>query len=331
MLIVTDISTVPTQGRPLVLAMGCFDGVHIGHQKVISTAVEQAKQLDGEAWVYTFEPHPAKVLVPEKAPPLISAEPCRRRRIEALGVAGIIETPFTKEFAAVEPDDFLNGLIAKAPNLKGIVCGQDWSFGRRAAGNFQTLETFGNRHGFTATAVPPVMDGEQKISSSTIRNNLLAGDIRNAARLLGRPFSLFGKVVPGKKIGRELGYPTANIDPLNELIPGNGVYAAYTLLRRSEISDQKSEPSTRHSTPDTQQIRHPSAVFVGNRETFGCHQHVIESHLIDFDGDLYGQDLEVVLIEKTRDIRPFPSREALIDQIKKDIAQIRQITSRQKS
>ncbi|MBL7017036.1 MAG: bifunctional riboflavin kinase/FAD synthetase [Kiritimatiellales bacterium] len=304
MLIGTDIQKADTQGRPLVLAMGCFDGVHVGHQKVISTAVEQAEKLGGEAWVYTFNPHPAKLLVPEKAPPLISAEPCRLRQIEALGIKGIIEIPFTREFAGLEPEDFLNDLIAKAPALAGVVCGQDWSFGRRAAGNFQTLETFGKTHGFTATAVEPVMDGEQKISSTTIRKAIAEGNIPTAAKLLGRPFSLFGKVVAGKKIGRELGYPTANIDPDNELLPGNGVYAARTLVDGRWVD---------------------SAVFVGTRETFDCQQHVIESYLLDFDGDLYGKTLEVVLLEKTREITPFPSREALIEQIEKDIAQIRNL------
>lgn len=302
MLTVTDISKIPQTDHPVILAMGCFDGVHLGHQKVIRTAVEQARTLGGTAWVYTFEPHPAKVLVPEKAPPLISAKPCRLRKMEELGVDGLIETPFTREFASLPPEEFLTGLIEKAPNLSGVVCGVDWSFGVRASGNFNTLETFGKQHGFSATAVAPLMDGEKKISSSTIRKDLLNGNLPDAVRLLGRPFSLFGTVVDGKKIGRELGYPTANIDPLNELIPGNGVYAARTL---------------------TNGTWHTSAVFIGNRETFGCHKHVIESYLLDFDGDLYGQELEVVLVEKIREVVPFPTREALIAQIEDDVAQIR--------
>jgi len=323
MLILTDISNLPVSNKPIVLAMGCFDGVHIGHQKVISTAVEQATKQDGEAWIYTFNPHPAKVLVPHKAPPLISAEPCRLRQIEALGITGIIETPFTLEYAALSPEEFLNDLTAKAPTLAAVVCGQDWSFGCRAAGSFQTLELFGKQHGFTAIAVAPVMDGELKISSTTIRKAIADGDIPTAEKLLGRPFSLFGKVVTGKKIGRELGYPTANIDPLNELLPSNGVYAAYTRLQISEIRDQKSDPERPASDlrPPTSGI--PSAVFIGTRKTFNCQQHVIESYLLDFDGDLYGQTLEVVLTKKIRDVYPFPSREALIEQIQKDVAQIR--------
>lgn len=302
MLHVKHIEEIPQTEHPVVLAMGCFDGVHLGHQKVISTAVEQAAKLNGEAWVFTFDPHPAKVLVPHKAPPLISADPCRFRQMEALGVQGVIETPFTLEFAQLSPETFLEELCKSAPQLSGIVCGQDWSFGYRASGNFQTLETFGKALGFTATAVEPLMDGDHKISSTTIRDAVSEGNIPLAEKLLGRPFSLFGTVIEGKKIGRELGFPTANIDPLNELLPGNGIYAA-----RTQVDGQWVD----------------SAVFIGTRKTFDCHEHVIESHLIDFERDLYGKDLEVVLLEKTREVHPFPSKEALIEKIEEDIRQIR--------
>jgi len=327
MLRIHNSSDLPKTDRPLVLAMGCFDGVHIGHQKVISTAVEQANERGGEAWVFTFSPHPAKVLCPDKAPPIISAEPCRLRQIEALGVRGVIEMPFTREFAKLSPDAFLEDLCQKAPRLSGIVCGQDWSFGNRAAGNFQTLETFGQQHGFTATAVSPVMDGDHKVSSTTIRKAISEGSIPLAEKLLGRPFSLFGTVVKGNGIGRGLGYPTANIDPLNELLPGPGIYAAYTRIEspKSKVQspDSESEYPTFHIPPPTISI--PSAVFIGKRETFGCHKHVIESYLIDFDGDLYGQEIEVLLVSKTREACLFPTQEALIEQIKKDVQQIRDV------
>ena len=304
MLRIHNISDLPKTDRPIVLAMGCFDGVHIGHQKVISTAIEQAKECGGEAWVFTFQPHPAKVLCPDKAPLLISAEPCRLRQIDALGVRGIIEIPFTLDFARLAPETFLSDLCEKMPTLTGIVCGQDWSFGNRALGNFQTLETFGKQHGFIATAVSPVMDGNHKVSSTTIRTAVSEGTIPLAEKLLGRPFSLFGTVVPGNRIGSGLGFPTANIDPLNELLPGPGIYAARTTVG-SDLFD--------------------SAVFIGKRETFGCHKHVIESYLIDFNGDLYGQELEVALVCKTRETCLFPTKEALIEQIEKDVHQIRDI------
>ena len=304
MFIATDSKQIDAQGRPVVLAMGCFDGVHIGHQKVISTAVELAQQQNGTAWVFTFSPHPAKLLRPDIAPPLISAETCRIRRLKALGVAGMIEIPFTHEFAERTADDFLSELCTDLPTLAGVVCGEDWSFGKKAEGTIDSLHQYGKEHGFTAYSVQPVMDGDAKISSTTIRHAIAEGNLSVAEKLLGRPFSLFGKVVHGQKIGRELGYPTANIDPDNELLPGNGVYAAHTRVNGKCIQ---------------------SAVFIGMRQTFNCNQHVIESHLLDFSEDLYDQSLEVVLYKKMRDIGPFPSREALIQQIEIDIVQIRSV------
>lgn len=307
--------------------MGCFDGVHIGHQKVISTAVEQAKERNGEAWIYTFNPHPAKVLCPDKAPPLISAPTCRLRQFAALGVHGVIEIPFDKTIAHIEPETFLSTLWESLPTLSGIVCGIDWSFGYKARGKFQALETFCFEHGMTATAVHPVLFDGERVSSTHIRQAVGNGNIPFAEQLLGRPFTIFGTVVKGRGIGRGLGFPTANIDPENELIPAPGVYAAYTKVESSKSKIQSQEPESRPSTfnlqPSTLPI--PSAVFIGTRATFDDHEPVIESYLLDFDQDLYGQPIEVCLVEKIRDVHPFPSKEELLVQIKKDITQIREI------
>ena len=329
---------VPQTGQPIILAMGCFDGVHIGHQKVMTTAVEQATSLGGEAWVFTFRPHPAKVLCPDKAPPLISAEPCRLRQIEALGIRGIIEIPFTPEFARLPPDLFLTDLCETLPTLAGITCGQDWSFGYKAQGHLKLLEQFGIAHGFTVTAVPHVLCDGEKVSSTHIRQAISQGDIPVAETLLGRPFSLFGTVIHGEKIGRQLGFPTANVDPENELIPADGVYAAWTRIKsqtskvegpsktqRTEDRGQKTEnqePQTSNPKPPSSTL-FPSAVFIGARETFNLAPRVIESHLLDFDQDLYGQAIEVSLVERIRDVTPFSSKEALIEQIEKDISQIK--------
>jgi riboflavin kinase/FMN adenylyltransferase len=328
MLHVKNIEEIPPTDKPVVLAMGCFDGVHIGHQKVISTAVEQAQTRGGEAWVYTFNPHPAKVLSPDKAPALISAEACRLRQFAALGVHGIIEIPFDKTFARMEPEEFLSSLWKNLPTLSGIVCGIDWSFGYKARGKFQTMETFCAEHGLTATAVHPVLFEGERVSSTHVRQAVRAGNIPFAEQLLGRPFCIFGTVVKGRGIGRGLGFPTANVEPENELIPAPGVYAAYTRLQRSEIRNQTSE--VKDPTSATSDLRppasgHPSAVFIGMRETFNDPEPVIESYLLDFDQDLYGQQIEVCLVKKVRDVHPFPSKEALIVQIKKDIAQIRAV------
>ena len=288
---VRNILEIPATSLPVVLAMGCFDGVHIGHQKVISTAVEQAGACGGEAWVFTFNPHPAKVLSPETAPPLISVETCRMRQFEALGVHGVIAVPFDQTFAHTDPDAFLSTLWEKLPTLSGIVCGTDWSFGYKARGKFQTLEKLCSGHGITATAIPPVLFNGERISSTHIRQAVRAGDIPLAEQMLGRPFCIFGTVVQGRGVGRGLGFPTANIAHENELLPPPGVYAAYTRIQNTEDRGQRTE------TPPSSVVRHPSsgrpsAVFIGERKTFSDPEPVIESYLLDFDGNLYGQPIE---------------------------------------
>jgi riboflavin kinase/FMN adenylyltransferase len=324
MLYVNNLEEIPQTDKPVVLAMGCFDGVHIGHQKVISTAVEQANACGGEAWVFTFNPHPAKVLSPETAPPLISVETCRMRQFEALGVHGVIAVPFDQTFAHTDPSAFLSNLWEKLPTLSGIVCGTDWSFGYKARGKFQTLEKLCSGHGITATAIPPVLFNGERISSTHIRQAVRSGNIPLAGQMLGRPFCIFGTVVQGRGVGRGLGFPTANIAPENELLPPPGVYAAYTRIQKREDRRQRTE------TPPSSVVRHPSsghpsAVFIGERKTFGDSEPVIESYLLDFDGNLYGQPIEACLVKKIRGVERFPSKEALVVQIKKDIAQIRVI------
>ncbi len=304
MLHVKNLEEIPQTDKPVVLAMGCFDGVHMGHRKVISTAVEQAKARHGEAWVFTFSPHPAKVLSPETAPPLISVETCRMRQFDALGVHGVIAIPFDKSFAHTEPELFLSLLWKKLPTLSGIVCGTDWSFGYKARGKFNVLEQLCITHGITATAIPPILYNQERVSSTHIRLAVHNGNIPLAEKMLGRPFCIFGTVVKGRGIGRSLGFPTANIEPENELLPPPGVYAARTRVNGKEIN---------------------SALFIGERKTFSDPEPVIEAYLFDFDGDLYGEQLEVCLVKKIRDVEPFPSKEALVVQIENDIAQIRRI------
>jgi riboflavin kinase/FMN adenylyltransferase len=324
MFLIKQISKLPQTDRPIVLAMGCFDGVHIGHQKVIDTAVEQAKARGGEAWVFTFSPHPAKVLSPETAPPLISAEACRLRQFEALGVHGVIVIPFDKSFAHTEPEQFLSNLWKKLPTLIGIVCGTDWSFGYKARGKFQTLEKLCAEHGITATAVQPVLFAGERVSSTYIRQAVHDGNIPLAEAMLGRPFCIFGTVVKGRGVGRELGFPTANVGPENELIPASGVYAAYTRVQSSEFRVRNSEPDLASDLrPPTS--GYPSAVFIGKRKTFGDHEPVVEVYLLDFEGILYGKQIEVCLVKKVRDVAPFSSKEALSAQIGKDVTQIRGI------
>ena len=305
MRVVNNISDIP-KGRPVVLATGCFDGVHPGHAKVIQTAKELAEQCGGALWIYTFSPHPAKVLSPLTAPKLISTPEQRRRCFEVLGVDGAVEVPFDRTCAAVEPERFLTELKGQLPALAGIVCGTDWSFGAGAAGKKEQLETFCEQHGLRAVAVPPVMFDGERISSTRIRRLIANGNIPRAERLLRHPYCITGVVVEGRRIGRELGFPTANLLPDNELLPADGVYAA----------------TTQYAIGNTQHEK-LSAVFIGTRKTFNEPEPVIEAHLLDFSGDLYGQKLALRLIRKLRRVISFPSRAALIEQIKADISEVR--------
>jgi len=304
MQLIRQMDAFPESGRPIVLAAGCFDGVHLGHQAVIRTAVDQAGAQNGEAWVFTFHPHPAKLLSPENAPVLINTEADQIKQFEALGVTGTLAVPFTSEFAQLMSDEFIDVLAFSIPKLAGIVCGEDWSFGHRAAGDVAKLTRLGTMRDIDVTAVPAVGHNGERISSTRIRQAVRTGDLSAAGELLGRPFSLSGRVVRGEGIGTTIGFPTANLEPENELLPAHGVYAAQT-----EIAGE----------------RRPSAVFIGLRETFKGTSIVVESHIFGEESDLYGKAITLHLIEKIRDVHPFPSRKALIEQIKKDVAHVRKL------
>ncbi|MFA5688403.1 MAG: riboflavin biosynthesis protein RibF [Kiritimatiellales bacterium] len=308
MLVVDNISKLPKNGRPVVLAAGCFDGVHTGHAKVIQTAVQFARDNSGDAWIYTFNPHPVKILSPAVAPELITPLELRRRQFEKTGAAGVIEIPFDTSCAGIPPEKFLSDLKTGIPALAGIVCGTDWSFGACAGGTFTMLEKFCAQHGIAAIAVPAVLSGGERISSKRIRELIRAGQLPAAEKLLGHPFCISGTVIEGNHIGRELGFPTINLQSDNELIPAAGVYAARARVQSAASGVQSFS----------------AAVFIGMRKTFHDDTPVIEAHLLNFSGDLYGQHVELYLIEKIRDIIFFSSREALIEQIGKDIGRIGQ-------
>lgn len=291
---------------PVVIAAGCFDGVHLGHQAVIGQAVNQAKALGGEAWVLTFDPHPARFLNPNTAPPLLSSQEMMFRHFEELGVAGVFMIPFTREFAGMPPEDFANDLATSIPKLAGFVVGSDWRFGRRAAGNVDLLTELWQPRGIAVTGVAAVTYEGERISSTRIRHAILSGELKTAAGLLNRPFGVFGTVVHGREVGRELGFPTANIDVQNEVEPPPGIYAAVALFDGAS---------------------HPAAAYVGSRKTFHNigDENVLEVHLLDFEGRIYDKAVEVQFLEKVREDIAFESVEALTIQIALDIDKIRSI------
>jgi len=293
-------------GRPVILAAGCFDGLHIGHTAVIQVAIERARAIGGEAWVFTFDPHPAKVLSPDHAPPLIFTTAQQSRHLQEMSVDGCILQPFTVDFMKREPVEFFDQLCSCIPELAGISVGEDWSFGRNRSGNAALLTRLCAERNMYFSALPAVCWEGERVSSTRIRKAIKLGHMDDATGMLGRPVSTIGTVVHGKKIGRGLGYPTANIDPDNEMLPPRGIYAARLRVGHHQYS---------------------AAAYIGHRGTF--HQNepqVLEVYLLDeHDIDLYGQQVEVSYLEFIRSDQVFEDADQLKQQIEADIAAIRAV------
>ncbi|MCX7819817.1 MAG: riboflavin biosynthesis protein RibF [Kiritimatiellae bacterium] len=292
--------------RPVALAIGVFDGVHVGHRAVLAAARQHARTPNGEAWVLTFDPHPLDVLRPADAPPAILSLAGKLRRFAQLGMDGCVVHPFTPAFAALDPPAFFRRLLDSLPQLTAIAVGETWRFGRGAAGDIHTLRQLAEPVGITIVAVPPVcMDG-RIVSSTMIRQAVQSGDLAQAARWLGECFSFDGIVVRGRAFGRRIGVPTANLEPPpRRVCPPAGVYAAWVHARGAI---------------------HPAAGYIGTRPTFGEQGGtVIEVHLLDTDLALYGEAIEVDWVSRIRDDQAFPDADALRRQIEEDIRQIRRI------
>ena len=215
---------------PVFLAIGVFDGVHLGHQAVISTAARHAAEAGGTAVVVTFDPHPAKILRPEKSPRLLTATQHKIALIRDLGVSHLLVLKFDRELASTSPEDFVRQLVGAARPLREICVGQEWSFGKNRAGNLALLKKLGAEFGFNVVGVEPVTSQEKIISSTAIRQAVETGDFAAARRMLGRDYTILGTVEEGKHLGRSLGFPTANLSAHSEQFPPNGVYAAEGLL-----------------------------------------------------------------------------------------------------
>ncbi|HEV2864626.1 MAG TPA: bifunctional riboflavin kinase/FAD synthetase [Pyrinomonadaceae bacterium] len=294
--------------RPTVLTLGVFDGLHLGHQLIVTTVVERARASGAVPTVITFDPHPRAVLHPESAPPLLQT---LDQKVEALGVLGVEQTiviRFTPEFAHVRAEDFLTDVAHERLHAKEVYLGKGFAFGRGREGNIELLRAVSQRLGFRAEEVPEVRLRGQRISSSRIRQLLLAGRVNLARRMLGRPYGVEGRVVRGAERGRTLGFPTANLQPQNRVIPSRGVYVTATLI----------EGAWRRSVTN-----------VGVRPTFeGAAEPSIETFVMDWGGDLYGDVVRVRFLRRLRDERRFSSVEELKRQIDADVARARQFFAR---
>jgi riboflavin kinase/FMN adenylyltransferase len=294
-------------GAPLALAIGNFDGVHLGHAALLAEARARAARDGGRSAVLTFTPHPARLFAPDRAPPLITS---LERRLELLADAGIdvaIVEPFTRAFAAIEAPAFVRDVLAGALGARDVVVGYDFSFGRDRAGTVTTLRELGATAGIAVAVIPPVSVDGVPCSSTRIRQLVSSGDTAAAARLLGRPFEIEGAVARGAGRGRGLGFPTANVVPEAELRPKLGIYAARALILDGPLAG----------------TARPAALSVGTNPQFAGDAVTIEAYLLDFDGDLYDRRVRVAVGERLRDERRFESIDALVAQIRADVARVR--------
>ena len=286
--------------RPTVLTLGVFDGLHLGHQLIMQTVVERARALGAMPTVITVEPHPREVLHPESAPPLLQTFD---QKVEALGVLGIEQTiviHFDQAFAQIRAQDFLREFVVDRLHAKEVYLGRGFAFGHDREGNIDLLRSVSQSLGFFADEVPEVRLRGRRVSSSRIRELLQQGRVNLARRMLGRPYGVEGRVVRGAERGVKLGFPTANLHPQNRVIPRNGVYVTATLIER--------------------QWRR-SVTNVGTRPTFESSAATsVETFVMNYSGDLYGDVVRVRFLDRLRDERKFNSVDELKSQIEHDVA-----------
>ena len=285
--------------RPTVLTLGVFDGLHLGHQLIMNTVVERARKVGAVPTVITFDPHPRAVLHPESAPPLLQTFD---QKIEAFGVLGIEQTivvRFTTEFSSISAPDFLRDVVKERLHAQEVYLGKGFAFGHNREGNIELLRRLGVELGFVAGEVPEVSFRGRRVSSSKIRELLAKGNVNLARRMLGRPYGVEGRVERGAERGHKLGFPTANLHPQNRVIPKNGVYVTGTLI-------------------DGQWRR--SVTNVGLRPTFGeATEPSVETYVMNWDGDLYGDVIRVRFLYRLRDERKFSGIDELKTQIDRDV------------
>ncbi len=284
--------------RPTILTLGVFDGLHLGHQKIMQTVVERAKKTNSVPTAITFDPHPRSVLYPENAPPLLQTLDQRLANFEVLGIKQAIVIRFDKDFADQNAEIFLRDIIHDRLQAREVYLGKGFAFGKNRGGNIDLLRQISQTHGFLADEVAEISLRGQRISSSKIRELLKDGRVNLARRYLGRPYGIEGQIVRGDQRGRTIGFPTANLRPRNRVIPKYGVYATANLIKG---------------------VWRRSITNVGVRPTFdGDKMPSIESYIFDFDGDLYGDVLRVRFLHRIRDERKFGGIEELKNQIAAD-------------
>jgi riboflavin kinase / FMN adenylyltransferase len=307
MILITDLSKIRNRFESSIITLGNFDGLHLGHQELIRKIIQRAEETASLSMVVTFRPHPLKILAPEKCPPLISIYEEKIRLFEKLGIDVLVKIPFSLDFAAMEPRDFVKNILCDLLGAKEIFVGYNYRFGKGRKGDIRMLRELGEEFGFAVREVEQVSLNGEVISSTRIRQLLKNGEVEDAAKFLGRPYALCGIVVKGDGRGRGLGFPTANIASRHAIIPSNGVYAVKLFVR------------DRH---------YNGVVNIGMRPTFDARTLAIEVHIFDFDEDVYGEEVSIYFIGRIRGEKKFAGAPELISQIKDDITTAKELLSK---
>ena len=280
------------------VSIGNFDGVHLGHQKLISRLTAHAKEHGGPSVVFTFDPHPVRLLRPDQAPPPLTWTKRKAALLSALGVDYLVAYPTDQELLQLTPDEFFQQIVLEKLGTAALVEGPNFFFGKDRAGDVKTLQTLCDANKVTLEVVQPTEDDGELISSSRVRSAIADGNIDLARRMLTSPYRVRGMVTHGASRGSKIGFPTANLSAIDTLIPGHGVYAGIAHVDGEAFK---------------------AAINIGTNPTFGEDDAKVETHLLDFDRNIYGQAVEVDILTRLRDIQPFPNVEALIAQLHQDI------------
>jgi riboflavin kinase/FMN adenylyltransferase len=304
MRIIRGLESYPSDATPAAVALGIFDGVHLGHRAILDTAVQTAHAAGIQAVACTFDPHPMDVLQPQRASAPIASLDERLELIAERGIDATVVLAFTRELARMEPEAFVKDVLHGRLRAQQVIVGYNHTFGRGARGDADLLKALAPRVGLEAIVVPPLVIDGVAVSSSGIRGALREGDVARAARYLGRSYSIAGEVVRGAGRGRGLGFPTANVQPERPLLVPTGVYAC-----RARVADRAT----------------PAVVNIGVRPTFGETVLAVEAHLLDFAGDVYGARMSLAFVERLRGEQKFPGVEALRAQIAADVARARRV------
>jgi riboflavin kinase / FMN adenylyltransferase len=308
-----DVLHFPDDPRPPwlrhpVLALGNFDGLHRGHLKIIERVKRGAVEHGGTPMAMTFDPHPPRVVRPDKAPPLLMTLPQRLEALDRAGIHAVAVVRFTRELSQWEPEMFVRTVLVDWLRVSEVWVGANFLFGRDRSGNFSLLRTLGQRYGFRAEKIDPVRYKEFVVSSTRIRRLVAEARVDEAGALLGHPYALAGTIVEGKRRGRELGFPTANLQTDNELIPPHGVYA---------------------TTLTIEGIVHAAVTNIGVNPTFGdASATSIETHMLKYEGQLYGQHVQLGFVQRLRDERRFDDVDALRAQIEADCRRAERLFTR---